>query len=526
MFKRYVFIEGLTSLLGSNGKVLINNNGQIKDIQGNDLSYGRDSEGHKTVHCSGWDGERTYRVIDLVALQFKGLMVPESDYDKVRAFVIDGNVDNTHASNVGYRFTVSPLPYAEMDGFFYVPGYPRIAISRDGDVLNLRTKKLHTLYVSKGNAEKKITGGYKDISTRLIEGSGSLTLGRHRALCLTFKEFPDNVDSLVVNHKNGVPGDDWLDNLEWTTRKGNNSHAYAAGLRTQNRAVLVRNVRTGEIKEYYSLGDCSRESGNPKERTLQYRVSQAEFGQVFEDGTQIKFKDDPRPWRTVKDPDAEIKSARQKVPVKVRDCKSLSIDFYETITMASQLLDISRKTIEFRLNTKNASPLFGYQFIEADDEADFPEFTQEEYERSLKPNSFEIEARNLLTDEIKTFKSEREASRYFDFRLDVVLGDGKQPLLKSGWQIKFSEDPWIDSSDFDEQIYKAQKEVMARHEESGDITITRDAAEMAKLLGLDRKSVRKAAYTRGNQIYSGYRFRLGASTEPWPDTQIVFKTRS
>ncbi len=104
MFKRYVFIEGLTNLLGSNGKYLINNDGQIKDIKGNDIEFHRDDEGHRVVHCSGWDGEREYRVIDLVAIQFKGLYITADCYAEITAFVIDGNKDNVHAANIGYRF--------------------------------------------------------------------------------------------------------------------------------------------------------------------------------------------------------------------------------------------------------------------------------------------------------------------------------------------------------------------------------------------------------------------------------------
>ena len=59
MFIRYVFTEGFTNLLWSNGKYLINVSGQIKDIEGNDVDYHRDDEGHLTVHCSGWESERS-----------------------------------------------------------------------------------------------------------------------------------------------------------------------------------------------------------------------------------------------------------------------------------------------------------------------------------------------------------------------------------------------------------------------------------------------------------------------------------
>ena len=39
MFKRYVYIEGLTNLLGSDGKYLINIDGQVKDVKGNDIPF-------------------------------------------------------------------------------------------------------------------------------------------------------------------------------------------------------------------------------------------------------------------------------------------------------------------------------------------------------------------------------------------------------------------------------------------------------------------------------------------------------
>jgi hypothetical protein len=41
MFKRYVFVEGLTSLFGSDGSCLINILGQVKDKMGNDLPVTR-----------------------------------------------------------------------------------------------------------------------------------------------------------------------------------------------------------------------------------------------------------------------------------------------------------------------------------------------------------------------------------------------------------------------------------------------------------------------------------------------------
>src|SRR5690606_38039399 len=97
-----------------------------------------------------------------------------------------------------------------------------------------------------------------------------VNISRHRALCLVFKNYPDDCDKMVVNHINGVPGDDRLDNLEWISRGENNIHAYKNFLKDQNKAVLVRNVLTGEVKEYYSIAETARVLGYPTDETIRY----------------------------------------------------------------------------------------------------------------------------------------------------------------------------------------------------------------------------------------------------------------
>ena len=75
MFKRYTYVEGLTNLNDNNEGVLINILGQVKNKYGNDLTITHDAQDHKVVNVQSWDGKRDYRVIDLIALQFKSLMI-------------------------------------------------------------------------------------------------------------------------------------------------------------------------------------------------------------------------------------------------------------------------------------------------------------------------------------------------------------------------------------------------------------------------------------------------------------------
>lgn len=522
MFKRYAFIEGLTNLLGSKGQYLINNDGQIRDIKGNELSYQRDVDGNKIVHCLGWDGQRDYRVIDLVALQFKSLYIPQSDYDKIIAFTIDDNPDNTHARNIGYRFKDGKLECKECPGFYYIPGFTSSAINEQGITINSRDGFIRKFYITDGDLNKNIKGGYY-VTTASFQKGKMVRFLRHRALCLVFKEYPNNVDSLVVNHINGIPGDDRLENLEWVTRGENNQHAYENDLKNQHMRVLVRNIFTGEITEYYSISECARCLGYATDETIRFRLYKSQFCRVFSDGTQVKLKSDEREWVIPEDPKKAVREAMMYagLPIIVRDCKTFEEKKYSTVSEAGSDLNINPGTITRRFVTKNNKPLFGYQFKAQDDVSPWTSFTEKEYLDSLVPGSYEVNLRNLLTGEEKTFFSITEASKFLNrLNINLRLKEENQPIYEDGWQVKYSHDKWEEVEDFEEVIYKLRKDIQARNEETGEIILAENSIRMSEYLKCDPKAIRKAALTRGNQIYKGHRFRLGISTETWPTTNF------
>ena len=529
MFKRYVFFEGLTSLLGSENKILINNLGQIKDVNGNNLELHRDSDGHQLVTCCGWDGLRQYRVIDLVAIQFKELLIDKTQFKQVAAFVIDGDKDNTHANNIGYRFIPGPLQVLIHEGFYHVPGYPILSINQKGDLLNVKTGTIYKYYIHRGDIKKNIRGGYYLFNTS-SKGLGNFSSSRHRALCLTFKEYPDNVDSLIVNHINGIPGDDRLENLEWATKGDNNLHAYVNDLKNQHDRVLVRNILTNEVTEYYSVSECARKLGYATDETIRQRLKASVFGQVFQDGTQIKYKADLRDWVYIVDPEKAVRENQQRLPCIVRCCKTLTVTELGSVTDAAKHTGVLRGNIEYRLKKSDKSPLSGWQFKYTRDSEEFPSFTEQDYVLSLEDKQKIVHARNLLTGEEMEFDSIRAAGRHFDIYLGNLLLSNPQPLLPNGWQFRLDGEIWIDNGDYDEVEYKSQRTVMAREESTGKIVIADRASKMCEILDWngseDRKLVRRAALTRGNLIAKGYRFRLGVSAQPWPETQIFENKRS
>lgn len=513
MFKRYQYSEGLTSLIGSKGQYFINYLGEVRNKLGQQAPTVLDADGHPTVNIESWNGFGTYRVIDLVAIHFKGFRSDFVDYGAIVAFVIDGNPSNVHAHNVGYRFKGGKLEVPGYPGFYYVPGYVAYAINERGVVMSLRRHEIMTMQYTSPDPKKNIVGGYAYVATTIWHRKLT-NMMRHRALCLTFKEYPDNVDSLVVNHINGVPGDDWLDNLEWATRGQNNLHAYINDLKNQHMRVLVRNVLTGEVTEYYSISECARQLGFPTDETIRQRLVSSAFGAVFRDGTQVKLKSDEREWIIPDDPEKAISDAQQNVPVDVRNCTTLEVTTYPSIMRAAVATGCNNTSIKWRLDHGKMGPFYGYQFKLSDDKRDWVDFTQEELRESLGPRIKTVKARHLITGEEKEFPSVAYVLKHYGNTAAHQLKQGKQYIFPSGWQVALSGQEFETPENIDDAIYRANTDIYAKNEDTNEVIIAPGAKQMSEILGLDPKALKKAALTRGRQLYHGWRFKLGP-TSPW-----------
>lgn len=517
MFKRYVYAEGLTNLHGSNGKFLINTKGQVKDSDGNDIPFTLDGEGNKVVYCLSWDGERNYRVVDLMAIQFKNLHIPESAYNKVIAFYIDGNRENLHASNIGYRFEGGKLEVKECPGYYYVPGFTSVAVNIDGCLVSTRNFKPLKWHRTKPIPARNIAGGYFMASVVVVRGT-QVMMARHRAMCLVFNGYPDNVDKLTVNHKDSIPGNDHPDNLEWLSYSENSRHARANNLRSQQMAVLTRDVNTGEVKEYLSLGECAKALGLKGAEAVRFRIVNSRFCQVFGNGLQMKFKSDPRDWIDPKDVDM----GPRVYNFIARNIYTGEEHVFDDIDKVSSIIpDSHPRPIQNRLNIRSFEIYRGYQFKMVDDDRPFPVISSKELETSNPVSGYKVDARNVLTGETRTYDTIRQAAKDFNSYVSMALRDGKQPIYEGGWQLKLSTDTWNTTDDYDAEVYKSQNNIMAIELSTGKVTLAESISAMSRVLGLDYREVEEAAYSRGNKICHGYRIRLGISNEAWPTTQAT-----
>lgn len=178
----------------------------------------------------------------------------------------------------------NPVESLEYPGFYMIPYFSDYVINDIGVVLRKSTGA--TVTPSKGPL------GYYTLRMRSDSGRTQNQL-RHRIMCYAFKPYDHDVEDMDVNHKDGVPGKDSLDNLEWLTRSGNMFHAYEYGLRKDNKEVQVYDVNSQRVLIFGSCSSAGRFFG-VTETTISNRAKTKGFKAY--DGYQFRYHPNTEPW--------------------------------------------------------------------------------------------------------------------------------------------------------------------------------------------------------------------------------------
>lgn len=121
----------------------------------------------------------------------------------------------------------------------------------------------------------------------------SRMVSRHRLLCHVFKPVP-NSENLLVDHVNGIKGDDRLDNLEWVTPRENIIRAGKMNLTTKCLPIETMHIDTGEVIKYDSIVACAN-ANNVSKDFVNYRVSQGEH-RVFPERLRYRYGHSDSQW--------------------------------------------------------------------------------------------------------------------------------------------------------------------------------------------------------------------------------------
>lgn len=229
-----------------------------------------------------------------------------------------------------------PIECASKSGFFEIPNYSRYCINENGVVFN----KVTSRYL-KGSINPD---GY--FLYRLTDDLGvTLTFGRHRLLCTVFK-FDNRLNSnikLVVNHRNGVKGDDRLDNLEWITQLENIHHAGWNSLSLKCQPVAVRDIDSGKVTIYSSIIDCARELGVTKD-FVNWRIKAGE-GRLFPERKQYRSALINDEWINPDQTEMDFSNKGTEKPLVTRNLITGVIKAYPKMSLLSDELRVPLSTL-------------------------------------------------------------------------------------------------------------------------------------------------------------------------------------
>lgn len=515
MFEKHIKRPGPIPFPICGNRYFIDINGLVYGTDGRPLPVIKDQEGYSAVFADLWDQVRYYRVADLMAIAYKNVQMPFHLWNRVEGFCIDNDQDNLRAGNIGYRFRNGPVEHPKRPGYYYVPMMTKYVVNESGVMLNGNTGHRLAVSIKAPCPEYRSRGGYRNYATSLDVGV-RYVIGRHRALCLVFKPYPNAVDRLDVNHIDGTPGSDDLANLEWATRSQNNYHAVNMGL-SKAFAVIVNDLRTGKVTTYPSIGQCAAALGLKTDESIRWRLKQ-HFGKVFEDGTMVKLADDDREFPKIGDVEGAIKRARRRNEILVRNPVSGEITEFESLAAVAKVYGIEADTISYRLNAGLKQPYFGIQFKYRSDDSDWEDFPESEWVVSIKAEPVGVVAKNWLTGESIAFPSIAECTKVNDrYGLGHSLRQRLQPRYRDGWQFKSIQQDWSPAL----LVEGCENRIVTRRLETGELLHFDSARHAGKELKIEPKTINRVADSGGYLVVDGYQCKYIDDPRPWVEPDPI-----
>lgn len=342
MLSRYLKKDGFWPVPETKCKIFVNIEGQVK-INGQLINCDSvDSSNSKTIMLDWYNGYREYTLADLVARTFKPTFIPCNKWHLMTLLYKDNNSLNINAANLIWKF-ITPIESDKYPEYYHIPGFSRFLINKKCEAKDILT----------GNSR---THHFKDnyIYYSVKPDIGDWTLiGRHRLLSLAFKSYNGDVNKLDVNHIDGIPGNDVLENLEFVTRTINCNHAFKLGLKKYTPVlisrlpVLVRNVKSNTVTEFKTKMDASRFLGISIATLDRYLRTPNQ--PVFIGDIQVKLKSDETSWNNDFDINNisyhEFHSRRVLVINTITNEETI----YPSMSDCSKAFNVSKDTIHWRL---------------------------------------------------------------------------------------------------------------------------------------------------------------------------------
>ena len=226
----------------------------------------------------------------------------------------------------------------------------------------------------------------------------------HRLLAFAFIPNPNPKKYTIINHIDGNPSNNSIDNLEWCDYRHNNQQAIYQGLKSDSIDCLVRDFDTGIVYDFPSTAEAKRFMGIPTKVDNRHLYPKI-FGRLINDKYEFRLKKDILSYPFFyKDGMPKIRSHYAIVVIKDLDDQ----ETYYTFESISRCFDKIKYYISFETTLKlliEYYPEYDFKLIKAVDECPT-------YDRPGKPkvNPITLLGYNSEENKLYTFSSYRNAS--------------------------------------------------------------------------------------------------------------------
>lgn len=477
------------SLLPSSIKYLLSREGKISDFKESKEIVPRLVNERLVVEIDWIEGFKDYDLALLIAHCFKKTQLPIHYWTKVTVLFKDKNSSNLNPDNLIWKFPIG-LGSDKYNGFAFVPGFTRYMINRDGELYDLKNLKFIEPYSSIN---------YKAFAVR-NDANVRTGLKRHRAVGLAFLDYDERVDDMEINHKNGKPGQDHLDNLEWMTHKENMEHAAKNGLLSNNKPVMVTDTTTGKVEEFVSVLEFARK----------YKYANARIARNLQkNGGTCQFGDLSVTYKYAKHKEGGVMQ-----PIMVRDAMAGTVRTYESARACAEALGLSVAVVRARLASTTNRLSFDYlQFKRVSDKS--PWHIPEDLNQEVINNRWYTSTlvKDLNTGEVHTFVTQRKAAEYLglsDVTICTLLRKRNQPVIKNvlnGHYVLLTTrqdfESWREVTDphREYQLHSGRRPVLVKDARTDEVKEYENCVDCANDLGILTTTLHWRLKSRGQKLY-------------------------
>lgn len=348
-------------------------NGIILDPEGNPLEV--DEFNRAKVRIS--DREQMIDVHKIRLYLSNSLTFSPEFIDRIHIHDVDDNVEHQY----------SPPIESSLPGYFHIPLFRNIVISRNGELRDLSKINWRRKWTRVVGGVRNSKGGYKRLRIYSDILDTTMSHSRHRLLLLTFRLCQTKPSMMVVNHINGIPDDDDLDNLEWATYSKNTRHAYDIGLYyNKTKPVQCLNWLTGEVMNFLHVADCARKLGL-KDSLVRKRVESSDGfnrGDIkkYSDGLAFRYSpDDPHsPWILSE----KVTMVPRKEFIFAKNIVTEETFVFDTIADAAEFNSIDVKLLDYFINNLHIRPK-NMMIYRRESDLPFPKFNV--YQKQMAQDS-------------------------------------------------------------------------------------------------------------------------------------------